>query len=168
MAEEEREIELDRRGGMKAVGAHVGRLTAPLARHRGTASARLQAEWSTIVGPEIARQSLPERLVGAGGKASGKGGATLKLRVAGPLALELQHLAPQLIERINGFFGYPAVARLQIMQGPLPHTPPAPPPAPRPLDPARQRALRERVAPIGDEALRGALERLGRAILGRR
>ncbi len=177
MADEERDIELDRRGGLKAVGAHVGRLTGPLVRRRGTATARLQAEWSLIVGTEIARHSLPERLVGGpappearGARKTGKptGGGTLKLRVDGPLALELQHQAPQLIERINGYFGYPAVARLQIVQGPLPNPRPAPPPMPRPLDAARQRALRERVAPIGDDALRQALERLGRAILTRR
>jgi len=177
MADEEREIELDRRGGLKSVGAHVSRLTGPLARRRGTATARLRAEWSLIVGPEIARHSLPERLVGAPAppnargarKASGAtGGGALKLRVDGPLALELQHLAPQLIERINGYFGYPAVGRLQIIQGPLPNPPPGPPPSPRPLDAARQRALREQVATIGDDALRQALERLGRAILTRR
>jgi len=177
MADEERDIELDRRGGLKSVGAHVSRLTGPLARRRGTATARLRAEWSLIVGAEIARHSLPERLVGApaaanAGTSRKPGGATaggsLRLRVDGPLALELQHLAPQLIERINGYFGYPAVGRLQIIQGPLPNPAPAAPPSPRPLDPARQRALRERVAIIGDDGLRQALERLGRAILTRR
>lgn len=176
MADEDRDIELNRRGGLKSVGAHVSRLTGPLARRRGTATARLRAEWSLIAGPEIARHSLPERLVGAPGQTAASGtrkpdgrtaGGTLRLRVDGPLALELQHLAPQLIERINGYFGYPAVARLQIIQGPLPHQPPTPP-TPRPLDPARQRALREQVAPIGDDALRQALERLGRAILTKR
>ncbi len=177
MADEDRDIELDRRGGLKSVGAHIARLTGPLARRRGTATARLCAEWPVIVGPEIARQSLPERLVGGPGRGPGGGsrppanrgaGGTLRLRVDGPLALELQHLAPQLIERINGYFGYAAVARLQIIQGPLPHAPPPARRPPAPLDPARQRTLQKRLATIGDDPLRQALERLGRAVLGRR
>jgi hypothetical protein len=161
MAEEDREIELDRRGGLKAIGAHVARLTGPLARRRGTTTARLAAEWSLIVGPEIARHSLPERLSGR------PGGGTLRLRVESTLALEVQHLAPQLIERINGHFGQPVVARLQIVQGPLPHRPVPRPTGPAPLDPVRRRALQQRLAPVADAGLRGALERLGRAILTR-
>jgi hypothetical protein len=177
MAEEEREIELDRRGGLKAVGAHMTRLIAPLARRRGTATARLCAEWPVIVGAEIARQSLPERLVGGPGPPAGgrprasagrSAGGTLRLRVDGPLALELQHLAPQLIERINGYFGYAAVARLQIVQGPLPHAAPPARRPPAPLDAARRRALSKRLETIGDDPLRQALERLGRAVLGKR
>lgn len=170
------DITLDRKGGLKSLGAHVVRLTGPLARRRGTATARLAAEWTTIVGPEIARHSLPERLVGGAGRtAAGNGsakaakaaGGVLRLRVDGPLALEVQHIAPQLIERINGYFGYAAVARLQIIQAPLPCSAPPPPPVPR-LDRSRARELQELVAPVGDTALRQALQRLGTAILGRK
>jgi hypothetical protein len=165
MADEEREIELDRRGGLKSIGAQVVRLTGPLARRRGTTTAILGAEWSAIVGPDIAQYTLPERLVGAPSKrthAMTSAGGTLRLRVDGPIALELQHLAPQLIERINAYFGHRAVARLQIVQGPLPHRRPPPPVRQPPLDPVRRRALQQRVAPIADPGLREALERLGR------
>jgi hypothetical protein len=174
MADDAHDITLDRRGGLKALGAHVGQLIGPLARRRGTATARLAAEWPTIVGAEIARQSFPERLAGGSGRVAPgnvrmrqktSGGGTLRLRVDGPLALELQHMAPQLMERINGYFGYTAVSRLQIVQGPLPFRPPVARPVPRLLDRSRSRALQEKVAPIGDSALRQALERLGKAIL---
>lgn len=176
MADEDRDIELDRRGGLKSLGAHIARLTGPLARRRGTATALLRAEWSLIAGPDIARLSLPERLVGAPGRTAGKAaagtagpsGGTLRLRVDGPLALELQHQAPQLIERINGYLGHAAVARLQIVQGPLPRRPPPARPPAAPLGPARQRALRDKLAPVEDSDLRHALERLGRAVLSRR
>jgi hypothetical protein len=171
MADEEREIELDRRGGLKSVGAHVVRLTGPLARRRGTTTALLSAEWSSIVGPDIARHSLPERLIGAPVARTGAptaGSGTLRLRVDGPLALELQHLAPQLIERINAHFGHRVVGRLQIVQGPLPHRSPPVRPHPAALDPARRQALQRRVASVADAGLRSALERLGRAVLARR
>ena len=45
----------------------------------------------------------------------------MHLRVAsGGLAMELQHFEPVLVERINAYFGYPAVARVKLIQGPLP------------------------------------------------
>jgi hypothetical protein len=50
-------------------------------------------------------------------------GGTLKLRVARHRALELQHRAPLVIERINLFFGRDAVTRLALIQGPLPLAP---------------------------------------------
>ncbi|HJQ60583.1 MAG TPA: DciA family protein [Vineibacter sp.] len=174
MDEREPEIQLDRRGGLKSVGVHVARLTLPLAQRRGTATARLALEWPRIVGPEIAGHSLPERLIGApqGDKSNRRPprreGGTLRLRVDGPLALELQHLAPQLIERINSYFGYAAVARLQIVQGPLPRRPVPTRPVRPPLDAAQARALQARLQPVGDAGLRSALERLGRAVLARR
>jgi hypothetical protein len=175
MADDEREIELDRRGGLKSAGAHAARLMRPLARQRGTATARLAAEWPAIVGPEIARHSLPERLAGGQGRPAGAqrrgaappAGGTLRLRVEGPLALELQHLAPQIIERINSYFGYAAVGRLQIVQGPLPRRIP-PAQANAPLDPQGRQDLRARLASVADDGLRAALERLGQAILSRK
>jgi hypothetical protein len=38
------------------------------------------------------------------------------------MALEVQHMAPQIIERINAHFGAGTLARLHIVQGPLPLT----------------------------------------------
>ncbi|QQS11276.1 MAG: DUF721 domain-containing protein [Rhodospirillales bacterium] len=184
MTEDRPDLEIRRRGGFKAVGAHVPKLTGALAARRGTTIARLAAEWSLIVGPEVARHCAPEKLTGAARPPSAGGaktdarltrparperGATLRLRVAGSMALELQYMAPRLIERINTHLGYAAVESLRITQGPLPmaraSAPPAPPP---PLDPARSASLRAGVAPIGDDRLRAALERLGRAVLARR
>ena len=49
---------------------------------------------------------------------------TLILRVRGSFAIELQHMAPQLLERINGYLGYGAVARLKFEQGRLPRPKP--------------------------------------------
>jgi hypothetical protein len=174
MADDERDIDLDRRGGLKAIGAHVSRLTGPIARRRGTTTALLAADWVAVVGPEVARYSCPERLAGGPGTArTGRAapgpGGTLRLRVEGPLALELQHLEPQLVERINRYLGHPAIARLQIVQGPLPRRSARPaPPAIRPLDPERQRALGDRLSPVADDGLRRALARLGQAVLAPR
>ena len=45
--------------------------------------------------------------------------ATLVLRVEGPVALEIQHLSGVIIEKVNRFFGWRAVGRIQIRQAPL-------------------------------------------------
>src|SRR5215469_14593407 len=43
---------------------------------------------------------------------------TLVLRVEGPAAIEIQHFANLICERVNGFFGWRAVARLTFRQAP--------------------------------------------------
>jgi hypothetical protein len=44
----------------------------------------------------------------------------LILRVAGARALEVEHMRPRLIERINATFGYRAVSDIRVLQAPLP------------------------------------------------
>jgi hypothetical protein len=153
----EPEITLDRRGRFKRVGATVPGLIRPLAKARGTALASLLAEWPLIVGDELARVSLPEKLTGT----------TLRLLVAPSAALVLQHDAPQIMARINAYYGRTAVSRLALVQGPLPIAP-TPLPRRRPTLPAhRQAALKTATEGIADDRLKAALERLGRAILAR-
>ena len=53
------------------------------------------ADWPTIVGPAIAAVTMPRRLHGG----------TLTIACAGPIAMELQHLAREVIERINTHLG---------------------------------------------------------------
>ncbi len=64
----------------------------------------------------LARLSQPVRL---SRKATRDGqGGVLTIKVEGAMALELQHLAPQIIERLNSYYGYPAIGKLNIIQGP--------------------------------------------------
>ena len=79
--------------------------------------ASLLADWATIVGPALARRCQPVRVDYAPGRRSG---GTLLLQVGGAAALEIQHAAPQLLERINAYFGHKAVRQLRLMQMPLP------------------------------------------------
>ena len=61
--------------------------------------ARLQAQWSTVVGPELARMTRPEALVAGRGRA----GKLLRLRVPGAAALEIQQVkaAPRFHNLLN-------------------------------------------------------------------
>jgi len=155
-----------RRGLTRALAEVIDGVTKPIFRKRGLAEGAVATEWERIVGPVIARHSLPERIAYAPQKGAG---GTLHLRVdAGAVALELQHLEPQLIERVNGYFGYRAVDRVTLIQGPLPPRRDDDRPDPRPLRPEEERALAGELDRVTDPELRAALEGLGRTMRGRR
>ena len=148
----------ERRQGFRAVGAAVSKLAAPIVAKRGGGIlVRLKADWGAIIGPDWGAVTWPTAL--------GRDGV-LKLRTASGAALELQHRAPLLIERINLFFGRRAITRLALVQGPLPLTSPPTGPFLRPLGPDEVKALHERLSDITDPELRDALGRLGRAVIG--
>ncbi|MGE5147196.1 MAG: DUF721 domain-containing protein, partial [Candidatus Eiseniibacteriota bacterium] len=152
-----------RRGfGLRAVAATVASVAGPALKKRGLAQGRLLTDWPEIVGAKLAEISRPEKLVSAKGA---DGGGTLEVRVAGPWAVEIQHLAPTIVERINRYFGYAAVARLRLVNAPLAGAAPAPRPVTAPPDPATKEKLDVALAGIDDPALREALAGLGRALL---
>lgn len=148
----------ERRHGLRAVGVAASQVAAPiLSRRGGGVLVRLKAEWSAIVGQPWAQTSWPTAL--------GRDG-TLKLRVLPAAALDLQHRAPLVVERINLYFGRPVAIRLAFVQGPLPlPPPPAAAAPPRPLPAGAAQALDRDLAQIADPGLREALARLGRAVL---
>lgn len=151
------------RRGLAPAAAAAARVAAPILKKRGLAEARIVTEWRAIVGDTVAERSAPERLLRARAAPGAVPGGTLRLRVAGVWALEFQHMAPGLIERINGFFGYPAVARIQFVQAPLPAAKRAPAP-PAPLPPAAEARLAAMTAKIDDPELRARVLALGRAL----
>ncbi len=160
-----------RRGrGPVALAAMLSRVTGAALRKRGFAESAVVTNWAEIVGPELAADTQPQKLVfprggHSGGPRGGRSGGTLHVRVVGALATELQHLEPLVIERINTYFGYQAVVRLALVQGPLPpgrdaaHGPPQ-----APLDAAEESAIANTVADIADDSLRRALAGLGRSV----
>jgi hypothetical protein len=131
----------------------------------GAGSDDLKARWREIVGEALAGRSEPVKLV-----KSRTGGATLELRVAGPVAALVQHQAPLILDRLNVYLGPGAVARLRIVQGPL--SKPAATNRPTsirrhrpPLDAAVERALADSLAEARDGPLKDALLRLGREVM---
>jgi hypothetical protein len=157
--------------GLKTVGSFVPQLTRKAFEKYGFSAATLITDWAVIVGPEIAAYTAPERLkwpkrpegsseVDAGVRDKGRPGATLVLRVDGARALDVQYGSRQILERINAYFGYAAVAELRLLQAPVSASQPTPR---RPLLQAAQPLSRE-VANIADPALRDALGRLGASV----
>jgi hypothetical protein len=141
---------------MRAVGVAVSKLAAPIiARRGGGILVRLKTEWAVIVGDDWAAVTWPSALSRDG---------VLKLRTASRAALELQHCAPLIIERINLFFGRQAVHRLTLVQGPLPLAPMPRGSMIRSLSQSETKALDAQLSRVSDPELRAALARLGRAV----
>jgi hypothetical protein len=151
--------ESERPHGFRAVGVAVSKLAAPIISRRGGGIlVRLKADWDAIAGTDWAAVSWPSAL--------GRDGA-LKLRAAPLAALELQHRAPLLLERINLFFGRPVVTRLVLVQATLPADSPPSGPGLRPLAANEVERLDEQLSEIADPSLRAALAGLGRALISR-
>ena len=152
-----------RRGGVRAIAAEVPRIAGAVLGKRGFGEAQLVAQWPGIIGESLADGVSPEKLSFPRGE---RRDGTLHLRVAPGFGLEVQHREPVLIERINAFFGYRAVARLALKQGPAAAAPTPAPPRPRPLKAEERQLLDARLQTIEDGDLKAALRRLGEAVIG--
>jgi len=109
----------DKRSGLGAqtAGRSLSKVVRRAFGRQGFAEPGILLRWPEIVGNTLSRFTLPERLTFPQGE---RNRGTLHLKVDGQFALEVQHLEPLIIERINGFFGYGAVARISILQAPIP------------------------------------------------
>jgi hypothetical protein len=150
------------RRGLQPMASLMWKVASPALRKRGLSEARIVTDWAEIVGPLLARATSPDRLKTDARDAPG----VLHVRAVGPVATEVQHLAPQIVERINAYFGYRAVDRLHIVQAPPRTRRRRRPAEPATLDDNTRNAVEARVAAVSDDALRDALARLGLAIEG--
>jgi hypothetical protein len=153
----------------RAVGSYVPKLTRKAFEKFGFSTASLITDWAQVAGPQVAGCSVPERLkwprTAAGQDEAGderRAPATLILRVDPARALDVQYMAAQLVERVNRYFGYRAVADIRILQAPLAGHGERPElPAPVSAPPAKPRDIVSLdLSQIGDERLRAALERM--------
>ena len=142
----------------------MGELTKGPFRKRGFAQREIVTRWPEIVGPLLGKHSLPERIRFARDENEG---ATLVVRAASGFATELQHLEPTVIARINGYFGFRAIARLSIIQAPLPQPKRRPPQPARALTSDEEARIAAQAARLRDPDLAGALKRLGEAVQAR-
>ncbi len=133
-------------------------------RRFGFVQSSVVTRWPEIVGAAHARHCMPESIrFPPGEKADG----ILQLVVTPAHAPLIQHVVPDIIERVNRFFGYSAVARIKLRQGEVqaPGANPAARPsgtgAPPSLKPIPME-LGESLRDIGDPELRTVLESLAR------
>ncbi len=129
---------------------------------QGFAARELVTRWAQIAGPEIAAHAEPLKMQWPRPvEGQPQEPATLVLRVEGPMALEIQHSADVILERVNRFFGWSAVGRLALRQAPLSRRER---PSSRPPDPKAVAQVAETLSSVEDEELRAALARLGASI----
>lgn len=148
--------------GARPLAEFLGVCLSDAFKQQGFASAELVTRWTDIVGSEIAAHAEPlkvqwPRAVGNNPPEPG----TLVLRVDGPTAIEIQHLANVILERVNRFFGWQAVDRLALRQAPLSRRGKKAAKVPDPEAVARIAAA---LPEIADDELRQALARLGAAV----
>lgn len=153
--------------GPRRVGSFIGNVARKAFEEHGFPSAAILTDWQAIAGADLASFTQPERLTWPRGADDAREGAanggTLILRVDGPRALEVQHVTPQLLERVNRYFGYGAVARLRIVQAPVRRRTPDPGPPPEPAE----APLTDAIGAIGDRGLQRAVGRLGARLASR-
>jgi hypothetical protein len=151
-------VEVPRQNRARAVSELLPAIHGAAFKRFGFVQSALVTRWPEIVGARWAAASNPESLRFPPGK---KADGVLTIVVRGAHAPMMQHIAPEIVERVNRFFGYAAVARLTIRQGevakPMPRSaPPALKPAPAEIG--------EGLKVIGDPELRAVLESLAAGV----
>ncbi len=127
-------------------------------RRFGFVQSSIVSRWKEIVGERYANVSAPESIRFPQGK---RADGVLTLSVAGAHAPMMQHVVPVIIERVNRFFGYAAIARVTIRQGEV-----------QKLAPVRKQPellalpveLGDSLRTIADPELKAVLESLARGV----
>lgn len=156
-----RRYERQRGGPARAISDLMPEVGRTAFRRFGFVQSSVVTRWPEIVGPHHARVSLPEAIRFPPGERSE---GILQLVVEPAHAPLIQHVIPEIIERVNRFFGYKAVAKVKMRQGavkaPAAREAPRVPPSLRPIPIELGDSLRD----IGDPELRAVLESLARAM----
>lgn len=126
---------------------------------RGFAQVEIVTRWAEIAGQTLSEHCFPYRL-----SQGGANGSILTLVADDRAALELQHQAPKLIDKINTYFGKAAVSKIKVVAGDIPRPVPKRA-AKRPLSAEEESVLSGRLATVEHPELRAALARLGRHAL---
>lgn len=152
----------------KPLAEYIDRCLGPALAAQGFATSDVIVAWPDIVGSKMAEFTQPLRLEWKRKHApldpeAKPEPARLIVRVESAFALELQHLAPVVIDRINAYFGWRCVGKMILKQGPVRRQKTIPP-APKPLTQIEKQRISDAVETVDDDALRLALNRLGEAI----
>ncbi|WP_234035104.1 DUF721 domain-containing protein [Aurantiacibacter sediminis] len=150
-----------RGGPAKQVSDLVPQIGRAAFRRFGFVQSSIVTRWPEIVGPHHAKVCTPESIRFPPGE---KSDGIMQLVVLPAHAPLIQHVIPEIIERVNRFFGYKAVAKVKIRQGAV-KTPNAgegrkAPPSLKPIPMDLGEGLRD----IGDPELRAVLESLAQSV----
>lgn len=164
--------EVKPRKGVVQISEVANGLIDPVLAKRAGINTMLLGSWDEIAGAAFADCTRPERITWPrrASEIGGDGGylpGVLTVACEGARALFLTHAQGEVIQRINGFFGFHAISQLRIVQKPV-AAPPKPYRRPVPLKGEAARRLETMIEGIESEALKTALMRLGTAVLSPR
>ncbi|MDL2353232.1 MAG: DciA family protein, partial [Pseudomonadota bacterium] len=154
-------FERARGGGARPISELMPEVGRTAFRKFGFVQSSVVTRWPEIVGERHARVCMPEAIRFPPGE---KSDGILQLLVVPAHAPMISHVIPEIIERVNRFFGYNAVSRVKLRQGavqpPAAKERPTAPPSLRPIPFELGDSLRD----IGDPELRTVLESLARSL----
>ena len=111
------------RRSLKQISEVANGMIDPVLARRAGINTSLLGSWDEIVGEDFADCTRPEKIAWArrGGNSEDGGyqPGVLTIACEGARALFLTHAQGELIQRINGFFGFPAVHQIRIVQKPV-------------------------------------------------
>ena len=158
---EAKRFERPRGGGARPIAELMPEVGRTAFRKFGFVQSSVVTRWPEIVGERHARVCMPEAIRFPPGE---KSDGILQLLVVPAHAPLISHVIPEIIERVNRFFGYNAVSRVKLRQGavkpPAAKERPTAPPSLRPIPFELGDSLRD----IGDPELRTVLESLARSL----
>ncbi len=154
--------------GIRQISEIANGVLDPVLARRAGINTTLLGMWDDVVGEDFADCTRPERIKWP--RRTGPDDSfvpgTLTIACEGARALFLAHSLDQLIQRVNGIFGFPAIDRIKIVQKPVAE-----------IDTRSRRNLtlsadqRQRLdamlAGVEDAKLRAALVRLGTGVIGK-
>ena len=159
----QRPFERPRGGPARQVSELMPQIGRTAFRRFGFVQSSVVTRWPEIVGEAHARVCAPEAIRFPPGE---KSEGILDLVVSAAHAPLIQHVIPEIIARVNMFFGYRAVARVKLRQGtvkpPVDKERAKAPPSLKPIPMELGAGLRD----IGDPELRTVLESLARGLGG--
>ena len=151
--------------GLLAISQTVMPLVKKALGKKGLVEADVLLDWEKIAGAELAVCSQPERIEF---KKDQRNEGILHLRVSsGAHALEIKHKEKIILEKINAYFGYKAVAGLRIMQSPefLAQQNVEVKDNKAVVSPEEESYIRQLAIGVENNELRETLERLGKNII---
>ncbi|WP_128893044.1 DUF721 domain-containing protein [Erythrobacter sp. HKB08] len=158
-----RPYERPRGGAAKPISELMPQIGRTAFRRFGFVQSSVVTRWPEIVGETHAMVCSPEAIRFPPGE---KSEGILQLVVTPAHAPLIQHIIPEIIERVNRFFGYNAVSRVKIRQGAVKKPSAEKPKAPPSLMPIPME-LGDSLRDIGDPELRTVLESLARSLGGK-
>ncbi|MBQ8481836.1 MAG: DUF721 domain-containing protein [Alphaproteobacteria bacterium] len=146
----------------------VNPLLRQLLGNNGMLFLELLNSWEEIIGKELSAYCLPQNIIF---KKDMRIDGCLNISVlSGAFALEIQQKQRQIIEKINSFYGYPAISTLKIIQSANPdnfllNKKPIDKVKKKVVSESEESYITELTKDINDNELRKTLENIGRHVL---